>query len=149
MSKWVECPKCGKVFTLKEWEDAVDNGQLTLIVDGWTWDYEHLCDVELEEKHVGGNKTFSQMSSKELKAERDKIKELLQGPLGPSKVTSLDDYGCIIEGGALPGFYSHPKRQLRVRSRSSRYSGAAVPVSQLVKAERILNSFFDNVVGKL
>lgn len=88
----------------------------------------------------------SKMTPKQLKeARNDLVKRLSDaGVLKPTRVTSLTDSGCNLEGGTFPATYKHTmfRGELSIWGRGSRYSGGSMTIDELAYAERVIQDFF-------
>jgi len=86
---------------------------------------------------------FSEMKPKQLREVKSDLIKRLDNTLSPSRIISLSDTGCTIEGGTFPAMYSHKQKELSIWGRGSRYSGGSMTVVELVEAERVCKEFFN------
>lgn len=86
---------------------------------------------------------FSEMKPKQLREAKSELIQRLGNTLSPSRIVSLSDTGCTIEGGTFPAMYSHTHKELSIWGRGSRYSGGSMTIVELAESERVCKEFFN------
>jgi hypothetical protein len=83
-----------------------------------------------------------------LKDERIRLLDLLKRyapEFHVTRVSNIEGNRVFLEGGSLPAVFDKEKKQLRVWGRGSRHSGAEVSVSFLVKIEKVMSNWSEEV----